>query len=144
MVSFWSQRSPKRLHAMYNLWELLQTKPEGVAPRVFSWADWDSPPPPSSNFFSIPLFDTCPHFWTKACPPPPSQGSSPKIWEIQIYFCVKFDYFYAQKYLKKLYFMLNIAKNGLILLQSDLFCKSPPSDFVTDRDQQFWAPPSKI
>ena len=46
---------------------------------------------------------------------PPSQGSSLKTWKINIYFCVKFDYFQAQKYLKKLYFMLKIAKNGLNL-----------------------------
>ena len=79
---------------------------------------------------SPPPSDTCPRFWTKACPP--SRGSSPKIRKILIHFCVKFDYFKAQKYLKKLYFMLKIEKNGLILHKvgsfgfSRIFFASPP------------------
>ena len=37
-------------------------------------------PPSGKNFVNPPPSDTCPHFWTKACPP--SQGLSPKIWKL--------------------------------------------------------------
>ena len=47
--------------------------------RVFSWGDWGMPPS-GKNFANPPPSDTCPRFWTKACPP--RQGSSPKIWKI--------------------------------------------------------------
>ena len=36
----------------------------------FSWGDWGSPPS-SENFVNPPPSDTCPRFWTKACPPQP-------------------------------------------------------------------------
>ena len=38
------------------------------------------PPHPAKILPIPPPSDTCPRFWTKACPPP-SRGSSPKIWK---------------------------------------------------------------
>ena len=54
------------------------------------------PPHPAKILPIPPPSDTCPRFWTKACPPP-SRGSSLKIWKIWIHFCVKFDYFSTLK-----------------------------------------------
>ena len=70
--------------------------------------------PHPAKTLSIPISDTCPHFWTKACPPP-AEVRPRKFEKLKYNFCVKFDYFLAQKYLKKLDFMLKITKNGQIL-----------------------------
>ena len=39
--------------------------------RVFSWGGLGGSPPSGKNFANPPPSDTCPHFWTKACPPQP-------------------------------------------------------------------------
>ena len=39
-----------------------------ISVRVFSGGDWGVPQP--AKILSTPPSDTCPHFWTKACPPP--------------------------------------------------------------------------
>ena len=82
-----------------------------LLPGFFFLGGWGG----GKNFVISTPSGTCPHFLDQGLSPPPSQGLSPKIWKIKIYFCDKFYYFQAQKYLKKLYFMLKIAKTGLIL-----------------------------
>ena len=121
-----------------------------TGPRVFSWGDGGPPirwkfcqsPPPS---------DTCPHLWTKACPPPaevcPRKFENFKSILCQIWLLL------SSFYLKKLYFMLKIAKKwpnfalgGLFWLQSDFFRKSTPSDFVPVGDRRgpkILSPPNK-
>ena len=49
----------------------------------FSWGGTGGPPIRQKFCQSNPS-DTCPRFWTKACPP--SQGSSPKIWIFEYLF----------------------------------------------------------
>ena len=87
-VSFWPVLTPWGSgHFNDYVWkwafvpvDLGQSSSQVLSAGFFSWADWGVSPS-----------DTCPRFWTKACPP--SRGTSPKIWKILIHFCVKFDYF---------------------------------------------------
>ena len=51
-----------------------------VAGFFFFFSGGPGVPPSGKNFVNPPPSDTCPHFWTKACPP--SQGLSPKIWKL--------------------------------------------------------------
>ena len=39
----------------------------------FSWGGTGGSPPSGENFANPPPSDTCPRFWTKACPPPPAE-----------------------------------------------------------------------
>ena len=113
--------------------------------------------PPSGENFVNPPIDTCPRFWTKACPPPPAEVRPQKFEKFKYIFVSNLTTFKLKfKFLKKLYFMLKIAKKwpnfalgGQFRLQSDFFRKSPPpSDFVPAGDRRgrkiLSPPPSKI
>ena len=91
----------------------------------FSWGG----SPHLAKILPIPPSDTCPRFWTKACPPQPRFVPENlkilntflcQIWLllIQLIPILSFPVMHDLcmfHFLKKLYFMLKIAKNGLIL-----------------------------
>ena len=57
----------------------------------FPWGDWGSLHP--AKILSIPSpSDTCPRFWTKACPPS-AEVCPQKFDKFKYIFRVKFDYF---------------------------------------------------
>ena len=66
------------------------------------------------KFCQSPPSDTCPRFWTKACPPP-AEVRPRKFEKFKYMFVSNLTTFKLKSTLKKLYFMLKIAKNGLIL-----------------------------
>ena len=145
--------SPRIYHSLWRGFRDVILRPEYVVPwyfskihkhcgvhRValvhrFSWGggvrNWGIPPS-GENLVNSPPSDTCPRFWTKACPPP-AEVCPKKFEKFKYIFVSNLTTFKLKGYLKKLYFMLKIAKKwpnfalgGQFRLLSDFFTSPPP------------------
>ena len=99
-------------------------------------------PPIRRKFCQSPPSDTCPRFWTKACPPP-AEVRPRKFERFKYIFVSNLTTFKLKSTFKKLHYMPKIAKNGLILhlagsfgFSQIFFASPPPSDFVPVGDRR--------
>ena len=102
------------------------------------------------EILSIPPSDTCPRFWTKACPSQP-RFIPPKFEKFKYIFVPNLTTFKLKSTFKKLYFMLKIAKYVLILHKWTVlasvrfFSQVPPSvRGPTGTKNVEFPPPSKV
>ena len=115
---------------------LTKTSREYRLAQGFFLGENGGPPPPIRRKFCQfppPHPTLLPVFWTKACPPPPPAEVRPRKFEkFEYIFVSNLTTFKLKSTLKKLYFMLKIAKNGLVLHYvgsfgfSRIFFASPP------------------
>ena len=105
-------------------------------------------PPSGQNF--VPPHPTLVLVFGPRLVPPPRQGSSPKIWNLNYIFVSNLTTFKLKSTLKSCISCLilpNFALGGQFWLLLDFFRKSPPlSVFLpvgTHGDQKFWSPPIK-
>ena len=104
--------------------------------------------PIRQKFCQSPLRHLSP-FLDQGLSPPPAEVRPPKFEKFKYIFVSNLTkYFQAQKYLRKLYFMLKIAKNSIILHKVGSFGFSrifsqvpPPIDFVPIGDEKILSPP---
>ena len=96
--------------------------------RVFSWGGLGVPPSGENFANPPPPSNTCPRFWTKACPPP-AEVRPRKFEKFKYIFVLNLTTFQLKSTLKSCISCLkwpNFALSGQFWLQSDFFHKSPP------------------
>ena len=118
---------PKLMKMHLKTFEHLRTPCFMENPGFFSWGgDWGGPPS-WRKFCQSPPSDTCPRFWTKACPPP-AEIRPRKFEKFKYIFVSNLTTFKLKSTLKTCISCLkwpNFALSGQFWLQSDFFRKSP-------------------
>ena len=108
----------------------------------FSWGGLGGPPI-WQKFCQSPPSDTCPRFWTKACPPP-AEVRPRKFEKFKYIFVSNLTTFKLKSTFKS---CISFCIKWAVLVLVGFFSQVPPhptlSPSETDGDRKFWVPPIK-